>query len=140
MNIIKYFNYHLFILFFIFAARPVKKHIRQRFERINLIKENTMQHAIYETSTDQTDKVRHAYNIAFEKLDLNWHWDAKTFHRLQSDAHCPLRRYLETEQAHLLSAYEVEFLLKAIETAKVDAYSPPCQGLAPRELRSSLLS
>lgn len=91
-----------------------------------------MQHAISVT-TDQIDKTRHAYNIAFERLDLNWHWDAATYHRLQTDGHCPLRKYLETEQTHLLSAYEVGFLLKAIEAAKDDASFPHGQSIAPEE-------
>jgi len=85
-----------------------------------------MQHAMNETA-DQIDKTRHAYNIAFERLDLNWHWDAATYHRLQTDGHHPLRKYLETEQTHLLSAYKVEFLLNAIEAAKDDASLPNLQ-------------
>lgn len=80
-----------------------------------------MQNTLFQTITDQTDKARHAYNIAFERLDLNWHWDEETYHRLQTDGDSPLRKYLETEQAHLLSAYEAEFLLGAIEAAKVNA-------------------
>jgi len=67
-----------------------------------------------------TDHDRHAYNAAFEELGLTWHWDALTYERLQAatrgrDA---VRAYLETEQAHLLRAYEADFLVNAIETAK----------------------
>ncbi len=88
-----------------------------------------MQNTLFKTSTDQADKARHAYNIAFERLDLNWHWDEATYHRLQTDGHSPLRKYLETEQAHLLSAYEADFLLEAIEAAKVNASSETPSGL-----------
>jgi hypothetical protein len=89
-----------------------------------------MQNTLLKTSADQTDKARHAYNIAFGRLDLNWHWDEETYHRLQSDGHSPLRKYLETEQAHLLSAYEAEFLLGAIEAAQVNARSEAPSSLA----------
>jgi hypothetical protein len=87
-----------------------------------------MQNNLSGTTSNPTDKARHAYNNAFERLDLSWHWDEATYHRLQTDGHSPLRQYLETEQAHLLSAYEAEFLLKAIETALVS--TPMAQGHA----------
>ena len=95
-----------------------------------------MFNAINGATTDQTDQARHAYNIAFGRLDLNWHWDEETYHRLQSDGHSPLRKYLETEQAHLLSAYEADFLLKAIETAK--AGEPTLQRCTPASGENSL--
>ena len=60
---------------------------------------------------------RHAYNAAFEELDLPWHWDAATYQRLAGHG-CGVRRYLETERPHLLRAYEPEFLVAAVETAK----------------------
>jgi hypothetical protein len=62
---------------------------------------------------------RHAYNAAFEELDLPWHWDAATYQRLTSHGHgCGVRRYLETERPHLLRAYDPEFLVAAVEAAK----------------------
>ena len=60
---------------------------------------------------------RHAYNAAFEELDLPWHWDAATYQRLAGHG-CGVRRYLETERPHLLRAYEPEFLVAAVEAAK----------------------
>lgn len=60
---------------------------------------------------------RHAYNAAFEELDLPWHWDAATYQRLTGHG-CGVRRYLETERAHLLRAYEPDFLVAAVEAAK----------------------
>ncbi len=66
--------------------------------------------------------VRQAYNAAFEELGLSWHWDAVTFSRLPAAGREGLRRYIEREQSHLLSAYEPEFLVEAIETAKQRCY------------------
>ena len=58
-----------------------------------------------------------AYNAAFEELGLNWSWDAATYARLTGGAQ-GVRAYLESEQAHLLRAYEADFLVNAIEAAK----------------------
>ncbi len=70
-----------------------------------------------------TDQARHAYNAAFEELGLSWHWDATTYARLQNSAHGAVRTYLETEQSHLLRAYEADFLVEAIEAAKARCYA-----------------
>jgi hypothetical protein len=80
--------------------------------------ENDMRNA---TSTDQAAQAgRHAYNAAFVELGLTWHWDAQTYERLQAATRGreSVRMYLENEQSHLLRAYEAEFLVNAIETAK----------------------
>lgn len=61
---------------------------------------------------------RQAYNAAFEELGLNWHWDPVTFACLPAPGRDGLRAYLRKEQAHLLRAYEADFLVDAIETAK----------------------
>lgn len=71
---------------------------------------------------------RHAYNAAFEELGLNWHWDETTFARLQGRGRERVRLYLEAEHAHLLRAYEADFLLEAVETARAR-----CQERAERE-------
>jgi hypothetical protein len=73
-------------------------------------------HQLHDQSTIETH--RHAYNAAFEELGLPWHWDGATFARLQAGGREGVRTYLQTEQAHLLRAYEAEFLVDAIETAK----------------------
>jgi hypothetical protein len=70
-----------------------------------------------------TEQARHAYNAAFEELGLSWHWDAATYARLQNSAHGAVRTYLETEQSHLLRAYEADFLVEAIEAAKARCYA-----------------
>jgi hypothetical protein len=63
---------------------------------------------------------RHAYNAAFHDLGLTWFWDAETHERLQAsaDERERIRIYLETQQAHLLKAYDAEFLVNAIHTTK----------------------
>jgi hypothetical protein len=61
---------------------------------------------------------REAYNAAFEELGLNWNWDAATYARLTDSGSQGVRAYLEREQAHLLRAYEADFLVNAIEAAK----------------------
>ena len=66
----------------------------------------------------EADADRHAYNAAFEELGLNWHWNVATYARLQGRGRERVRMYLETEHAHLLRAYEADFLVEAVETAK----------------------
>lgn len=63
---------------------------------------------------------RNAYNAAFSELGLPWHWDAKTHSTLQANAkeRERVRAYLETRQAHLLKAYDADFLIDAIQTTK----------------------
>ncbi|WP_457280487.1 hypothetical protein [Polaromonas sp. P5_D5] len=75
------------------------------------------------TAADRTDQTRHAYNAAFEELGLTWHWDAATYARLQAQGRDAVRTYLETEQAHLLRAYEADFLVEAIEAAKARCHA-----------------
>jgi hypothetical protein len=63
---------------------------------------------------------RAAFNAAFYELGLRWHWDSPTYEGLASQP-CERRRlqgYLENEQAHLLRAYDAEFLTDAILQAK----------------------
>ena len=84
----------------------------------------TMPHALLYTAADQaTEARRHAYNAAFEELGLNWHWDIATYARLQVHGPGGVRTYLETEQSHLLRAYEVGFLVDAIEAAQARCYA-----------------
>ena len=79
---------------------------------------------LHHTAADQaTEALRHAYNAAFEELSLSWHWDGATYARLQAHGRDGVRAYLETEQSHLLRAYEADFLVDAIETAKVRFYT-----------------
>ena len=66
---------------------------------------------------------RHAYNAAFEELGLTWYWDAATYARLQAHGRDGVRVYLETEQSHLLRAYEAGFLVDAIETTQARRYA-----------------
>ncbi|WP_418320638.1 hypothetical protein [Piscinibacter sakaiensis] len=63
------------------------------------------------------DRDRHAFNASFHDLGLVWYWDIDTFEELQApgrDAAAMVRAYLTTAQAHLLKAYDVEFLVDRI--------------------------
>ena len=65
---------------------------------------------------------RQAYNAAFDELGLNWYWDPVTYACLPAAGRDGLRAYLQAEQAHLLRAYDLDFLTDAIETAKARCY------------------
>jgi hypothetical protein len=85
-------------------------------------------------ATDRADQARHAYNAAFEELGLSWHWDSATYARLQADGRDAVRTYLETEQSHLLRAYEADFLVEAIEAARARCHASMTSnraGMAP---------
>lgn len=75
------------------------------------------------TAADRVDQTRHAYNAAFEELGLTWHWDATTYARLQAQGRDTVRTYLQTEQSHLLRAYEADFLVEAIEAARARCHA-----------------
>lgn len=81
-----------------------------------------MRHA--PTPADQAAEAhRHAYNAAFDELGLNWHWDAATYAGVHAQGATGLRSYLEREHAHLLRAYEADFLISAIEAAKARCHA-----------------
>jgi len=61
---------------------------------------------------------RNAYNAAFYELGLRWHWDGETYAGLLRHSPKPelrVRHYLETQQPHLLRAYDAEFLTGVIQ-------------------------
>lgn len=61
---------------------------------------------------------RDAYNAAFHELGFRWHWDAGTYSQLTRsglNAEQQLRHYLETQQSHLLKAYDTAFLVGVIQ-------------------------
>jgi hypothetical protein len=67
------------------------------------------------TQTQQAAPQPHAYHAAFEELDLmNWQWDPATW----GPGRDGLRAYLEKEHAHLLRAYDAEFLIAAVEATR----------------------
>jgi hypothetical protein len=77
---------------------------------------------------DQGEIERNAYNAAFYELGLRWHWDEDTFARLRTST-CErerVRTYLQAHQAHLLRAYDVEFLIDAIIAKKTCHSTPGC--------------
>jgi hypothetical protein len=78
---------------------------------------------------------RQAYNAAFDELGLNWHWDPVTYACLPAAGREGLRAYLEKEHPHLLRAYESDFLVTAIETAKGRCYEVMARNRAARQVR-----
>jgi hypothetical protein len=77
-----------------------------------------------------------AYNAAFHELGLNWYWDLPTWRVLQlpaGDKAGPVGRYLATMQPHLLRAYDADFLVGAIETAKARCWDAACQCHQPAD-------
>ena len=72
---------------------------------------------------DSAEAERHAYNAAFHELGLRWHWNDEVYRELSgacgdkaegTDARRCVRQYLETHQAHLLRAYDADFLVDLI--------------------------
>ncbi len=72
------------------------------------------------SESDFSEVERNAYNAAFYALGLRWYWDIDTYATLQQIPAAPerVRFYLETQQPQLLTAYDVDFLVNAIETKK----------------------
>lgn len=64
------------------------------------------------------DAARHSYNAAFDELGLAWHWDVATYASLVGHGVGCVRRYLESEQPHLLRSYDAAFLEAAVEAAR----------------------
>lgn len=66
---------------------------------------------------------RHGYNLAFGELGLEWFWDADTYRDLAAIRE-PKRRigvYIQAHHPHLLRAYPVDFLARAVESARARA-------------------
>ena len=83
-----------------------------------------LQHLHPPAPTDAASEAhRHAYNRAFEELDLAWHWDAATFARLQPSGRAGIRHWIEAEQPHLLRAYAIEFLLDVIQATQARCHA-----------------
>lgn len=77
-------------------------------------------------AADNTAEIqRNAYNAAFNELGLPWYWDVSTHQRLASnpEAKEPVQVYLETQQPHLLKAYEADFLVNAVQATKARCYN-----------------
>lgn len=61
-----------------------------------------------------------AYNGAFWDLGFKWRWDGETYRALcgLGDEKERIRAYLESQQPHLLKAYDAEFLVDLIHENK----------------------
>lgn len=75
-----------------------------------------------------------AYNAAFYELGLSWHWDDETFHELQDlpSEREWIKKYMETYQAHLLKAYDADFLIEAIQATKARCFETLTHGGAKK--------
>ena len=73
-----------------------------------------------EANWDDVEAHRNAYNAAFYELGLKWHWDAHTYQSLlpKSNEKKRIQFYLENHHPHLLSAYDADFIVEAIESTK----------------------
>lgn len=72
-------------------------------------------------NADAAEAERNAYNAAFYELGLRWYWDIDTYLQLEKVAAGRERiaHYLKQHQAHLLRAYDTDFLIDAIEAKKL---------------------
>lgn len=62
-----------------------------------------------------------AYNAAFHELGFRWYWDFGTYNQLVRsglNSEEQIWHYLETQQPHLLKAYDAAFLVAAIQQKK----------------------
>ena len=68
--------------------------------------------------------LRNAYNTAFDKLELGWHWCESQFRELQhhADERSRMQAYLSAQQPHLLKMYDVDLFLDALREAKTHYY------------------
>ena len=68
-----------------------------------------------------------AYNSAFDELGLRFRWDARTLASLAmiDGEEAQIAAYIEAHHAHLLNAYSVGFLSRAI-LEKKNARYPAC--------------
>ena len=67
-----------------------------------------------------------AYNVAFDELGLNWHWDRALMRQLAAIPveSARITEYLRRHQPHLLTAYPAEFLASVITETKARLRSP----------------
>ncbi len=66
------------------------------------------------------ERERNGYNAAFGELGLEWFWDAETYGALSAIRE-PKRRvgvYIQSNHPHLLRAYPVDFLARAVEATR----------------------
>lgn len=85
----------------------------------------------------QLDTERNAYNAAFYALGLRFHWDRDTYLALLAtpESRDRVRVYLQTQQPHLLRAYDVDFLVDAIESKTAECLQTRSASHAGRPCR-----
>lgn len=79
-----------------------------------------------ETASTFRDEEAHrlAYNAAFRELGLGFSWDADTYRELCAigGEKARISAYLQRHGAHLLKAYDVDFLSRLIYDTKLRQY------------------
>ena len=77
-----------------------------------------------DAATDLAGIHRNAYNAAFRELGLPWYWDGEIYPEVlrEADERRCLQQYIVTHHPHLLTAYDADFLVDAIETTKARCY------------------
>ena len=72
-------------------------------------------------SADLTETERNAYNTAVCEFGLESHGDANTYNELRTIARQkePVCSYLESQHPHLLGASDVDFLVSAIDSKRI---------------------
>ena len=77
---------------------------------------------------------RSAYNAAFHEIGLPWHWDTKIYAALVGQFEClvdQIQHYLNSQQPHLLKAYDASFLACLIQSKMTECRkrvsAPACQ-------------
>ncbi len=80
--------------------------------------------AIHHAVDTAADVHRDAYNAAFYELGLKWHWDEAVYENVlaESQERERILAYMTMHQTHLLKAYDPDFLIAAILTAKARCY------------------
>lgn len=86
---------------------------------------NRINHVIdHDAATDTAGIHRNAYNAAFFELGLRWYWDDELYPDVlgDTDERRHLHQYLVSHHPHLLTAYDADFLVDAIQTTKARCY------------------
>jgi len=73
-----------------------------------------------EIAMHETDAQLAAYNAAFDKLGLDWHWDDDDSRALAgiADERERIGAYIRRRRPHLLKCYDVGFLCELIHSTK----------------------
>ncbi len=85
------------------------------------MKTETLKTTARTTSAHADDSERHTWNATFWDMGFKWQWDPDTYRELcrMPEEKARIRAYVERHQAHLLKAYDADFLINLIHDNKV---------------------